>query len=85
MARGLAHTLLPAGLPCLQTLAYNAGLYGRAQAMRREGNAPAAVGIADDLPHRFAFEQLNMLSGMASKVGRLWVCQVCVAEGQVET
>lgn len=29
----------------------------------------AAVGIADDLPNRFAFEQLNALSGMASKVG----------------
>jgi len=27
--------------PCLQTLMYNAGLYGRAQALRKEGTAPA--------------------------------------------
>jgi hypothetical protein len=52
----------------LQTLAYNAGMYGRAQALRREGTAPAAMGIADNLPTRFAYEQLHALSGMASKV-----------------
>jgi len=28
----------------------------------------AAMGIVDDLPNRFAFEQLNALSGMATKV-----------------
>ncbi|KAJ9510458.1 hypothetical protein QJQ45_015931, partial [Haematococcus lacustris] len=49
-------------------LVYNAGQYGRAQALRREGTAPAAMGIADDLPTRFAYEQLNALSGMANKV-----------------
>jgi hypothetical protein len=44
-------------------------MYGRAQAMRREGTAPTSIGIADDLPTRFAYEQLHALSGMASKVG----------------
>jgi hypothetical protein len=56
---------------CLvQTLAYSVGMYGRAQAMRREGTAPAAMGVADDLPTRMAYEQLNALSGMANKVGK---------------
>lgn len=45
-----------------------AGLYGRAQAMRRDGTAPKTMGIADDLPNRFALEQLSTLAGMASKV-----------------
>lgn len=43
-------------------------MYGRAQALRREGTAPTTLGIADDLPTRFAYEQLNQLSGMANKV-----------------
>ncbi len=54
--------------PAPQTLAYNAGMYGRAQALRREGTAPTTLGIADDLPTRFAYESLHALSGMASKV-----------------
>lgn len=45
-----------------------AGLYGRANTMRREGTAPKTMGIADDLPNRFALEHLNALAGMASKV-----------------
>ncbi len=36
----------------LQALVYNAGLYGRAQALRRDGQAPRTLGIADDLPDR---------------------------------
>ncbi|GLC35838.1 hypothetical protein PLESTB_000499600 [Pleodorina starrii] len=51
-----------------RALAYNAGLYGRANTMRREGTAPKTMGIADDLPNRFALEHLNALAGMASKV-----------------
>eukprot|EP00798_Chlamydomonas_sp_ICE-L_P008206 gene8206-1468_t len=51
-----------------KTLAYNAGIFARAQALRREGKAPHTLGIADDLPDRFAYHQLNQLSGMASKV-----------------
>ncbi|GLI68927.1 hypothetical protein VaNZ11_013348 [Volvox africanus] len=51
-----------------RALAYNAGLYGRAHTMRREGTAPKTMGIADDLPNRFALEHLNALAGMASKV-----------------
>lgn len=62
-----------ATLPCCpvklaQTLAYNAGLYGRAQALRKAGQAPKVLGIADDLPDRFAFHQLEQLAGMARKV-----------------
>lgn len=53
----------------MQALAYNAGLYGRAQAMRRAGQAPKTYGIADDLPDRFAYHQLEQLAGMAKKVG----------------
>jgi hypothetical protein len=52
----------------LQTLAYNAGMFSRAQAMRREGTAPAAMGVADDLPTRMAYQQLHILAGMAGKV-----------------
>jgi hypothetical protein len=52
----------------LQTLAYNAGMYSRAQALRRDGTAPAAMGVADDLPTRMAYQQLNILAGMAGKV-----------------
>eukprot|EP00877_Chromochloris_zofingiensis_P001776 jgi/Chrzof1/1159/Cz01g42220.t1 len=51
-----------------ETLAYNAGMYSRAQAMRRDGTAPAAMGIADDLPTRMAYQQLHVLAGMAGKV-----------------
>eukprot|EP00775_Hariotina_reticulata_P004665 gene4665-4918_t len=51
-----------------ETLAYNAGLYSRAQALRRDGTAPAAMGVADDLPTRMAYHQLNILAGMAGKV-----------------
>ncbi len=52
-----------------QALSYSAGMFGRAQAMRREGQSPAAIGVADDLPTRMAYEQLNILAGMAGKVG----------------
>jgi hypothetical protein len=55
-------------VPAPQTLAYNAGLFGRAQALRREGKAPKTLGIADDLPDRFAYQQLQQLAGMARKV-----------------
>jgi hypothetical protein len=58
----------------VQTLAYTAGQFARAQALRKEGTAPAAMGVADDLPVRFAYEQLNALSGMASKVRVLLCC-----------
>ncbi|WIA12641.1 hypothetical protein OEZ85_006293 [Tetradesmus obliquus] len=51
-----------------ETLAYNAGMFSRAQALRRDGTAPAALGIADDLPDRMAYQQLNILAGMAGKV-----------------
>ena len=36
--------------------------------MRREGKAPKTFGIADDLPDRFAYHQLQQLAGMARKV-----------------
>eukprot|EP00955_Chlamydomonas_euryale_P098454 365146-Chlamydomonas_euryale.AAC.1 len=49
-------------------LAYNAGLFGAAQRMRRQGKAPKTFGIADDLPDRIAYNQLEQLSGMARKV-----------------
>jgi hypothetical protein len=52
----------------VQTLAYNAGMFSRAQVLRRDGTAPAALGIADDLPDRMAYQQLNILAGMAGKV-----------------
>jgi hypothetical protein len=55
----------------LQTLAYNAGMFSRAQALRREGTAPAAMGVSDDLPTRMAYQQLHILAGMAGKVGPL--------------
>ncbi|KAF6253208.1 hypothetical protein COO60DRAFT_1669441 [Scenedesmus sp. NREL 46B-D3] len=51
-----------------ETLAYNAGMFSRAQLLRRDGTAPAALGIADDLPDRMAYQQLNILAGMAGKV-----------------
>eukprot|EP00879_Flechtneria_rotunda_P013014 GHRR01013589.1.p2 GENE.GHRR01013589.1~~GHRR01013589.1.p2 ORF type:complete len:485 (+),score=206.70 GHRR01013589.1:261-1715(+) len=51
-----------------ETLAYTAGLYSRAQMLRRDGTAPAAMGVADDLPTRMAYQQLNILAGMAGKV-----------------
>jgi hypothetical protein len=43
-------------------------MYAKAQAMRRDGTAPRTLGIADDLPNRFALEQLSQLAGMANKV-----------------
>lgn len=52
----------------LQTLAYQSGMFSRAQALRRDGCAPAAMGVPDDLPTRMAYEQLNVLAGMAGKV-----------------
>jgi hypothetical protein len=52
----------------VQTLAYNAAMFSRAQVLRRDGTAPAALGIADDLPDRMAYQQLNILAGMAGKV-----------------
>jgi hypothetical protein len=52
----------------VQTLAYNAGMFSRAQVLRRDGTAPTALGIADDLPDRMAYHQLNILAGMAGKV-----------------
>ncbi len=55
-------------------LSYGAGQYGRAQALRREGAAPAALGLADDLPTRMAYEQLNILAGMAGKVRLAAAC-----------
>ena len=50
------------------SLMYNAAMYGKAQQMRKAGQTPAAMGVADDLPNRFAYHQLNQLSGMADKV-----------------
>lgn len=64
-------------LVSVQTLAYNAGMYSRAQAMRRDGTAPAAMGIADDLPTRMAYQQLHVLAGMAGKVGN--TCRDCTS------
>jgi hypothetical protein len=46
-------------------------MFSRAQALRRDGTAPAALGIADDLPDRMAYQQLNILAGMAGKVSIL--------------
>jgi hypothetical protein len=43
-------------------------MFSRAQVLRRDGTAPAALGIADDLPDRMAYQQLNILAGMAGKV-----------------
>ena len=53
---------------CHQELAYQSGMFSRAQALRRDGCAPAAMGVPDDLPTRMAYQQLNMLAGMAGKV-----------------
>lgn len=36
--------------------------------MRREGTAPEAYGIMEDMPTRMAYQQLNVLAGMAGKV-----------------
>lgn len=52
----------------MQTLAYHSALYSRAQAMRKNGEAPANMGMADDLPMRLAAEQLHALAGMSQKV-----------------
>lgn len=52
----------------MQTLAYQSGMFSRAQALRRDGCAPAAMGVPDDLPMRMAYQQLNVLAGMAGKV-----------------
>lgn len=53
---------------CLQSLAYHSALYSRAQAMRKNGESPANMGMADDLPVRLAAEQLHALAGMSQKV-----------------
>ncbi len=52
----------------LQSLAYHSALYSRAQAMRKNGESPANMGMADDLPMRLAAEQLHALAGMSQKV-----------------
>jgi hypothetical protein len=36
--------------------------------VRRKGQAPASMGLSDDLAARLAYESLTSLSGMASKV-----------------
>lgn len=63
---------MPCCLLCLgaqlQTLAYQSGMFSRAQALRRDGCAPAAMGVPDDLPTRMAYQQLHVLAGMAGKV-----------------
>ncbi|DBA91048.1 TPA: hypothetical protein ACH3X2_004154 [Trebouxia sp. C0005] len=51
-----------------KSLAYHSALYSRAQAMRKNGESPANMGIADDLPMRLAAEQLHALAGMSQKV-----------------
>lgn len=70
------------GVPvCLpQTLAYQSDMFSRAQALRRDGCAPAAMGVPDDLPTRMAYEQLHVLAGMAGKVrsAGVVVCSLCV-------
>jgi hypothetical protein len=55
----------------LQALQYSAGQYSKAQQMRRDGVGPSSMGIADDLPTRMAYENLNTLAGMAGKVRAL--------------
>jgi hypothetical protein len=52
----------------VQTLAYQSGMFSKAQALRRDGCAPAAMGVPDDLPTRMAYQQLHVLAGMAGKV-----------------
>lgn len=52
-----------------RTLAYNAGLYGAAQTMRRQGQiGSGAATLSDDLPSRLAYQHLSALAGMAGKV-----------------
>lgn len=52
-----------------RTLAYNAGLYGAAQTMRRQGQIGTGAGVmSDDLPSRLAYQHLSALAGMAGKV-----------------
>ena len=36
--------------------------------LRRDGKAPQALGVVDDLPNRVTYEQLNALAGMVGKV-----------------
>lgn len=43
-------------------------MFGKAQTLRKGGQAPKAMGIADDLPDRMAYHSLNQLAGMARKV-----------------
>lgn len=43
-----------------EALAHNAAQFGRAQALRRDGTAPAARGLSDDLPTRMAYQQLSV-------------------------
>lgn len=66
----ICHCMLDvlAGCTATQTLAYQSGMFSRAQALRRDGCAPAAMGVPDDLPTRMAYQQLNILAGMAGKV-----------------
>lgn len=61
-------SLWTAAASSLQTLAYQSGMFSRAQALRRDGCAPAAMGVPDDLPTRMAYQQLHVLAGMAGKV-----------------
>ena len=60
-----------------EALSYQSGMNSRAQALRRDGQTPAALGVADDLPARMACEQLNILAGMAGQVG----CDSCCNAG----
>jgi hypothetical protein len=55
-------------LSLLQAFAYESDMFSRAQVLRRDGCAPAAMGLPDDLPTRMAYQQLNVLAGMAGKV-----------------
>eukprot|EP00951_Prasinocladus_malaysianus_P048090 scaffold654505_cov47-Prasinocladus_malaysianus.AAC.1 len=50
------------------TFAWAGEKYALAQVMRREGVAPMAYGVVEDMPTRMAYEQLNALAGMAGKV-----------------
>jgi hypothetical protein len=65
---------LPSRALCvLQALANSAATFGRAQALRRDGTAPAARGLSDDLPARIAYQQLSVGCGLAVLDGGLWV------------
>jgi len=51
-----------------RTLRWAGEKYTQAQMMRREGTAPEAYGVMEDMPTRMAYQQLNVLAGMAGKV-----------------